>query len=89
MKNNYYGNVGKSNLETNNTNRANNGYTNKYDDAFYNNGPHYNEARLAEIEEKKQKAARDNMVGSIILFIIIIALLIIFVIPNLDFSFLK
>ena len=89
MKNDYYGNVGESNLDTNNTNRENNGYYNKYDDNFYSNGPKYSQARLEEIEKKKREATRDNMIGSIILFIIIVVLVVIFVIPNLDFSFLK
>ncbi len=81
--NNIYGSVGNTSLEQNRMTREQNGYHNKYDDEFYQNGPQYkNEIVDKEIEEIK-KAQKDNAIGSIILIIIIIILLVIFVIPNI------
>ncbi len=87
MNNDFYGNVGNSDYNTNSANRANNGYYNQYDDNFYNGGPRYTQKSIDEALEKKRKQDIDNIVGAIILLIIIIVLLVIFVITNLDFSF--
>ena len=80
---NIYGNVGNTSYEENRQNRENNGYHNKYDDEFYQNGPQYKQEIIDKEIEQIKKQQKDNVIGSIILIVIIIALLIIFVIPNI------
>ena len=80
---NMYGNVGNTSYEENKINRENNGYSNKYDDDFYQNGPQYKKEIVDKEIEQIKKQQRDNVIGSLILIIIIIVLLIIFVIPNI------
>ncbi|MBP5684467.1 MAG: hypothetical protein J6X02_04340 [Bacilli bacterium] len=86
MKNDFYGSVGASDLQTNNETRANNGYYNQYDDNFYNQGPKYSQHQLDLEKAKRRKQEVDNIVGAVILLIVIVVLLVIFVIPNLDFN---
>ncbi len=78
-----YGNVGNTSYEENRQTRENNGYYNKYDDEFYQNGPQYKKEIIDKEIEQIKKQQRDNVIGSLILIIIIIVLLIIFVVPNI------
>ena len=87
MNNDFYGSVGTSDYQTNSQNRANNGFYNQYDENFYNQGPKYNQHQIDLSNAKRKKQEIDNIVGAVILLAIIIALLILFVIPNLDFTF--
>ena len=87
MNNDFYGSVGTSDYQTNSQNRENNGFYNQYDDSFYNQGPKYNQQQIDLSNAKRKKQEIDNIVGAVILLAIIIALLILFVIPNLDFNF--
>jgi len=87
MNNDFYGSVGTSDYQTNSQNRENNGFYNQYDDNFYNQGPKYNQQQIDLSNAKRKKQEIDNIVGAVILLAIIIALLILFVIPNLDFNF--
>jgi hypothetical protein len=87
MNNDFYGSVGTSDYQTNSQNRENNGFYNQYDENFYHQGPKYNQQQIDLSNAKRKKQEIDNIVGAVILLAIIIALLIIFVIPNLDFTF--
>ena len=87
MNNDFYGSVGTSDYQTNAQNRENNGFYNRYDDNFYQQGPKYSQHQIDLSNAKRKKQEIDNIVGAVILLAIIIALLIIFVIPNLDFNF--
>ncbi len=81
--NNIYGKVGNTSLEENRKTREQNGYHNKYDDEFFQNGPQYKKEIIDKEIEEIKKQRKDNAIGSIILIIIIITLLIVFVVPNI------
>ena len=78
-----YGKIGNTSLEENKKTREQNGYHNKYDDEFFQNGPQYKKEIIDKEIEEIKKQRKDNAIGSIILIIIIIVLLIVFVVPNI------
>ena len=84
---NIYGSVGNTSLEQNRMTREQNGYHNKYDDEFYQNGPQYKKEIVDKEIEEIKKAQKDNAIGAIILIIIIIVLLVVFVLPNIVVGF--
>ena len=79
-----YGSVGRSTYEENKRNKELNGYSNKSEDEFFQNGPQYKKEIIEKEMEEISKQRKDNAIGSIILIIIIIVLLVIFVLPNIS-----